>query len=446
MNNSKTNQNKKTKTNLSSFKSKLPFIISIHLYILYTILITYIIYIDYYKLTTTSSSMSTKIKTFFKKTILLFFFFLSFYCFLKTNQTNPGKINTFHKIHKYLSLSNLINGSNDDILHEIHVKLETLDEKLRGNSGLLSMNVINELRFDENSIQVNLSQECWSGSYDYNHSNSHVNVNLDITDIIEHNDNDENEVLINKDKSKKEEEEETNSHSNTKEYHKSISLNNTYKYQHTNNISKSIIHNNQPSSPSSSSQPKIIIKERQPNTNKIRYCSSCFIIKPDRAHHCKDCNTCILKCDHHCPWIDNCIWIYNMKYFLLFLLYTNIALLCIIYELYSYQKTIFLIGKYIFSIVFFLIFVLFSFSSMLLVKNRTNFEYSKMLSLNEDDLERVMSRYDNGVLYNIKEVLGESVLMWFLPITIGTKGFDYIEYGMNFKSNDFFEDDVRMSY
>jgi hypothetical protein len=27
----------------------------------------------------------------------------------------------------------------------------------------------------------------------------------------------------------------------------------------------------------------------------IRYCEKCFVIKPDRAHHCSVCNACILK-------------------------------------------------------------------------------------------------------------------------------------------------------
>merc|ERR1719277_779772 len=37
-----------------------------------------------------------------------------------------------------------------------------------------------------------------------------------------------------------------------------------------------------------------------------RHCKWCGKYKPDRCHHCRVCKTCILKMDHHCPWIYNC--------------------------------------------------------------------------------------------------------------------------------------------
>merc|ERR1719324_1944792 len=53
-----------------------------------------------------------------------------------------------------------------------------------------------------------------------------------------------------------------------------------------------------------------------------RYCKWCAKYKPDRCHHCRVCRTCILKMDHHCPWIYNCVGFRNHKYFFLLLFYS----------------------------------------------------------------------------------------------------------------------------
>ncbi|UZJ57257.1 hypothetical protein CBS101457_006577 [Exobasidium rhododendri] len=63
------------------------------------------------------------------------------------------------------------------------------------------------------------------------------------------------------------------------------------------------------------------------NTGEKRWCNKCDCEKPDRAHHCSICGVCVLRMDHHCPWLaSKCIGLRNHKPFFLFLCYG--ALLC----------------------------------------------------------------------------------------------------------------------
>ena len=63
---------------------------------------------------------------------------------------------------------------------------------------------------------------------------------------------------------------------------------------------------------------------------RCRKCRSGQGLKPPRSHHCSICGTCVLKMDHHCPWVANCVGQKNYKYFVLFIFYAVVG--CITYS------------------------------------------------------------------------------------------------------------------
>lgn len=160
-------------------------------------------------------------------------------------------------------------------------------------------------------------------------------------------------------------------------------------------------------------------------TGERRHCKWCAMYKPDRCHHCRVCRTCILKMDHHCPWIINCVGFNNYKYFYLLLLYSCISCWYMAFTMLRSVKnateptTEFTSMFLLFFCETMLLFMgtavtlFFLFHSWLVAQAMTTIEYC------EKKIKpgvRFDSQYNRGLYENFVAVLGPSIWLWLLPV------------------------------
>lgn len=171
----------------------------------------------------------------------------------------------------------------------------------------------------------------------------------------------------------------------------------------------------------------------QTKTGKMmRMCNKCQCYKPDRCHHCSDCQACTLKMDHHCPWVNNCVGFNNYKYFVLFLIYGSISCAytigLLVYAILIRPKeeleaweissiiNLVLVGFFGLGA-----FGLMCYHMSLMLSNQTTIEQLK--SGNPDE-------YSLGITENVRQVLGSSTLVWCIPCVWGVSpSYDGVEWG-----------------
>ena len=155
---------------------------------------------------------------------------------------------------------------------------------------------------------------------------------------------------------------------------------------------------------------------------KLKRCFQCYVVRPPRGHHCSFCKGCVMKMDHHCPWVNNCIGQFTQKFFILFCAYSLCAC-CEVLTIefyYGYYKSGDLFNGKLktfgicFQILFNIIFLIFSFIMLRdqwgIIQND-----STMIDLKKKRFEEKR---------DISEVMNETFgcgfgLSWFFPIKIG---------------------------
>eukprot|EP01024_Parvocaulis_polyphysoides_P035729 TRINITY_DN31746_c0_g1_i1.p1 TRINITY_DN31746_c0_g1~~TRINITY_DN31746_c0_g1_i1.p1 ORF type:complete len:300 (+),score=14.17 TRINITY_DN31746_c0_g1_i1:209-1108(+) len=149
-----------------------------------------------------------------------------------------------------------------------------------------------------------------------------------------------------------------------------------------------------------------------------RYCMKCANWKPPRAHHDSVSRKCVLKMDHFCIWVINCVGLLNYKFFLLFLFYSWIscfyASILLIYPLINFFENM-KNPVELFTLFGFVLDLAFTISLAGFI-----FMHYQLLSGNKTTIE-VMKKgvnpwpFDKGRRKNFEEVFGRETWRWFLP-------------------------------
>eukprot|EP00759_Apiculatamorpha_spiralis_P045712 PhF_6_TR4251/c0_g1_i1/m.5750/K20028/ZDHHC2_15_20; palmitoyltransferase ZDHHC2/15/20 len=169
-------------------------------------------------------------------------------------------------------------------------------------------------------------------------------------------------------------------------------------------------------------------------TGEMRFCNVCNLFKADRTHHCRHCERCVLRMDHHCPWINNCVGERNHKYFLQFLLYIPVNGLLIvgfplsinpkIWELGEGSRPVGTLLNFYFAIIFaavagVVLFIFFAINIVMVLQDETAISRAGQRQSASSGCCGFGSWSES--VSHIKYICGDSWWRWILPVSQGSR-------------------------
>jgi len=171
------------------------------------------------------------------------------------------------------------------------------------------------------------------------------------------------------------------------------------------------------------------LETKHDGTRRICRKSKPNMYKPDRAHYCRMLGRCVLKMDHFCPWLNNCIGFFNHKFFVLFIFYMatlTIFMVVVMTPVFVRhvssleQVTLDFKEEFRVSLTYLMLCLLaagltafFGFHAYLVAANYTTIEFLEKRGCSPPPDH--VNRYDIGVWNNICSVMGNTPLVWLLP-------------------------------
>jgi palmitoyltransferase len=193
--------------------------------------------------------------------------------------------------------------------------------------------------------------------------------------------------------------------------------------------------------------PAVLQTQEKKHDGTVRICrkSKPAMYKPDRAHYCRVMQRCVLKMDHFCPWLNNCIGFYNHKFFVLFVAYMAMITVFMVFvmtpvfvNIVSNMEQITLDLKdqeFHVSLTYLMLCLLsvglsafFIFHAYLVLFNYTTIEFLEKRGCQPPPDH--VNRYHLGPLGNVCSVFGSNPLTWWLPVRWTVEG-DGLSFRLN---------------